>query len=63
MPRQYSPPPKSRNLERTVGDLIESLKGYDPELPILATWEGIKCSIEVYQDDDGTVMIDADQKG
>ena len=46
-----------------VADLIESLRAYDGNLPILATWEGIYVTIEVRQDDDGSVIIDADQKG
>ena len=45
-----------------VKDLIESLRKYDGNLPVLATYEGIFVIIEVYQDDDGSVIIDADQK-
>jgi len=55
---------KSANVQRIalVRDLIESLRAYDGNLPVLATWEGIYVIIEVRQDCDGTVLIDADQK-
>lgn len=30
----------------TVGELIEKLMGFPPDLPVLATWEGIFTAIQ-----------------
>jgi hypothetical protein len=43
-----------------VRDLIEKLSEYDLDATILATWEGQVTYFDIYNIEDGTVLIDTD---
>ncbi len=45
---------------QTVRELIDALSKFDPNAPVVATWEGVLASIGVYASLDGVVLIDAD---
>lgn len=43
-----------------VYELIQELQQFDSDTEVVGTWEGITTVLEVYQADDGRVMLDVD---
>ena len=69
MKKVYPENPNSKET-MTVGELIETLKDYDPDIAVLATWEGVvtgirKESIFTVSPDDKRIelLIDVEDYG
>lgn len=56
-------PKESFDVDNTismVGQLRLALSSYADDAPVVATWEGVLCSVHVYHSADGVVLLDAD---
>ncbi len=45
---------------KTVGALMEALRPYSADTPLMATWEGTFSDITMYVSRDGIVLLDVD---